>query len=82
MHQLVLEGYKTKAIGCVLIKTINQQSDLVATLDTAEALRDVTGIDVAYRKEFVENFDADSKYDLEEKRKKIQTWALDLGCPM
>ena len=82
LHQLVLEGYKTKAIGCVLIKTINQQSDLVATLDTAEALRDVTGIDVAYSKEFVDNFDADSKDDLEAKRKKIQTWALDLDCPM
>ncbi len=80
LHKLIMDGHKSKEIGCALVKAIEQQADLGATLDTADALKDITGIDVRYDEKFVGNFNPDSKLDLQRKSEKIQVWAKKLGC--
>lgn len=59
--KLAKDGIYSKEEGLALIEIIQKQISIQRTLKTAEILKLITGVDVGYNQNFVENYSADKE---------------------
>lgn len=79
LSRYIADGYKTPDIGCALVRAIKHQLVMRSTLQTADALKNLTGIDVGYDESFVNLYDSSEEY-IELRNSKIRKWESALKC--